>query len=114
MLLETRLDDDIRKAISQYKEICKDPTNLSGVDPNYMGETRRLEFVTEFIRAGGAKSREKKARQETKVYGDIKRVFAHYIGMKIFGQLDLKRVNIPEEVMIIVGNLIIDTNYNDI
>ena len=113
MLLEIKLDEEIRRAIFLYKEICKDPANISHVDPKYMGENRRMEFVTDFIRAGSAKEREKKARLEKEPYSKIKNVFAQYIGMKLLGKLELK-IDVPEEAMILLGSLFIDANYNNI
>ena len=113
MLLETRIDEEIRRAIFLYKEICKDPANISGVDPKYMGENRRMEFVTDFIRAGSAKEREKRARLEKEAYAKIKNVFAQYIGMKLLKKLELN-IDIPEEAMTLLGTLFIDSNYNNV
>lgn len=113
MPLEIILNDEIRRAIFLYREICKDPTNLDNVDAKYLGEHKKMEFVTEFIRAGGAKEREKRARLEKEAYEKIKRHFAEYVGMKLFEKLNLA-VDIPSEARILLGNFVIDANYNNV
>ena len=68
---------------------------------------RRIHYQTEFIGLARVEDRERRARNELRLYEEIKYNFAYYIGSKIFGKLNFT-FKIPKEVCIEVGNLVLD------
>lgn len=108
MLLETKIDENIRRAIDLCKSICEDPSKLSSVE-TILGETRRIDLITEAIRLSGIQNRERKARAEVEFFEKIKNTFGTYIGHELFKKLDLK-IDVPIEVYTRLGRLFIE-NY---
>lgn len=106
MLLETKLDDNIRRAVDLCKKICEDPTNLSSVE-TIIDEKRRIDLITESIRLNQIRNRADRAEAEVKFFEKIKNTFGMYIGSQLFKKLDLQ-LEIPLEVYTIVGRLLID------
>ncbi len=108
MLLDI-LEKEIKEAIEAYKKICEDPVNIAAIDKKYIGEVKKSEFISKFIRAN-TKNRQKKAQLEQENYEKIKEQFAFYIGYILFEKLNLS-IDIPEQAKTLVGKLIID-HYN--
>ena len=108
MLLETKVDENVRMAIDLCKKICEDPSRLSGVE-TIIDDRRRIDLLTEAIRISGIQNREFKARAEIKFFDKIKDTFGMYIGHQIFKKLDLK-IEVPLEVYSVVGRLFLE-NY---
>ena len=109
MILDKIVDEEIRNAINDYKRITKDPANLTLVNPKILDEMRRLEFQSEFIGLARIENREKRVREELKLYVIIKDNFAHYIGLKLVGKFNFS-FKVSREAYISLGRLILDNS----
>ena len=109
MVLDTILDEEIRRAIHDYKKITEDPANLSIVNPNILDEMRRLQYQSEFIGLARISDRERRVREELKLYSELKDNFAFYIGAKLFGKFKFS-FKVSKEALVNLGRLILDSN----
>ncbi|MBI2672249.1 hypothetical protein HYX16_04915 [Candidatus Woesearchaeota archaeon] len=107
MILDLKIDEEIRRAVRNYREILKDYANLSLVSPDILDEFRAAYFRSEFIGLARIENREKRAIEELKLYSELKNCFAWHIGKKIFENLRFS-FKIPKEACIVLGNTLID------
>jgi len=107
MIIDLKIDEEIRRAVRNYREILKDYANLSLVSSDLLDEFRVAYFRSEFIGLARIENREKMAIEELKLYSELKNSFAWHIGKKIFENL-MFSFDIPKESCIALGSTVID------
>ena len=114
MILDEKIENEVKQAIQRYKKISEDPRTLSEPDFKYLSERERQEFLVEFIGFEAIQDRERKARLELEAFSKIRDRFAHWIALKIIKSnlgTKLNEINIPTQTYIEFGRAVIENNY---
>ncbi len=109
MILDDKIDSEIRRAISDYHAVRTDHKNIVDISPEIMERLRKLEFLAEFGGLQRMEDEERRAKETASLYARVRNTFAHYIGIRIFEKLNFS-FKISRETYMAIGNLVLDNN----